>query len=119
MSSRAAAVVTLVNADKAKASFTVANEVSANETLMFQLEVSDGVATHTDTVSITLTPPPPNQAPTLTVIDSASVPENQSFSITATGDRSGRRRPLLVVGIRVGSPRAVLGLRPSRSPPPR
>ncbi len=47
--------VTLTNADKASASFTAPNDIAADATLTFVLTVSDGTASHTDEVVITVT----------------------------------------------------------------
>ena len=47
--------VTLTNADKASASFTAPNDIAADVTLTFVLTVSDGTASHTDEVIITVT----------------------------------------------------------------
>ena len=47
--------VTLTNADKASASFTAPNDIAADATLTFVLTVSDGTASDTDEVVITVT----------------------------------------------------------------
>ena len=47
--------VTLTNADKASASFTAPNDIAADATLTFVLTVSDGTASATDEVVITVT----------------------------------------------------------------
>ena len=47
--------VTLTNADKASASFTAPDDIAADATLTFVLTVSDGTASHTDEVIITVT----------------------------------------------------------------
>ncbi len=47
--------VTLTNTDKASASFTAPNDIAANATLTFVLTVSDGTASDTDEVVITVT----------------------------------------------------------------
>ncbi len=47
--------VTLTNADKASASFTAPNDIAANAMLTFVLTVSDGTASDTDEVVITVT----------------------------------------------------------------
>ena len=75
--------VTLENASQAIARFTT-DQVTANKTLTFQLQVSDGKANHTDTVDITLTPPPPNRAPVVTLAATKRVTEGDSVSISAT-----------------------------------
>ena len=47
--------VTLTDADKTSASFTAPNDIAADATLTFVLTVSDGTASHTDEVVITVT----------------------------------------------------------------
>ena len=73
----------LTRADRVNPSFAT-GPVSADETLVFQLEVSDGLASDTDTVSITLKPAPPNRAPTITLDATKSVVEGAQVSIIAT-----------------------------------
>ncbi len=47
--------VTLTNADTASASFTAPDDIAEDATLTFVLTVSDGTASHTDEVVITVT----------------------------------------------------------------
>ena len=74
---------TLARADRVNPSFSTA-AVTADETLIFQLEVSDGLASDTDTVSITLKPAPPNRAPVVTLDATKTVVEGTQVSILAT-----------------------------------
>ncbi|KUJ84161.1 chitinase [Microbulbifer flavimaris] len=76
--------VSLQNAAQASASFDAA-EVSNQESLVFELAVSDGVETDIDQVTITLLPPQSNTAPEVSVPASVTVAEGESVQITATG----------------------------------
>ena len=76
--------VTLDNANTATPTFDAA-AVTTSTDLTFQLTVSDGLATHSDQVVVTLQPPSPNSAPTVTVPATATVAEGASLTITATG----------------------------------
>ena len=75
--------VTLENASQAAARFTT-DQVTASTTLTFQLQVSDGNASHTDTVNVTLTPAGANRAPVVTLDATKRVTEGDSVTITAT-----------------------------------
>ena len=76
--------VTLTNSTKARPTFPAPAVTTATD-LTFQLTVSDGLATHSDQVVVTLQPPSPNTAPTVTVPATATVAEGASLTITATG----------------------------------
>ncbi|WP_103258710.1 PKD domain-containing protein [Tabrizicola aquatica] len=77
--------VPLTNASSAIASFTspVLPVGSPDEVLVFQLSVSDGIATVTDSVSITVEPSP-NTPPIVDAGADDSVPSTGSFVVTAT-----------------------------------
>lgn len=75
--------VTLQNASSASASFDAA-EVSAEESLVFELTVNDGEFSDTDPVTVTLVPPQSNTAPEVSVPSSVTVAEGNSVDITAT-----------------------------------
>ena len=86
--------VTLTGATAAKPTFTAPSQLAANASLTFTLTVSDGLKSHTDTVTITVTAgandaPTANAGPDQTVGDGASVtldgsastdPENETLS---------------------------------------
>ena len=87
----AGTVVTITNTDLANASF-VAPTVSASESLLFRLTVTDDDgATGSDTVSVTVNnvpippPPPPNQAPTANAGVDQTVDEGATVRLTGTG----------------------------------
>ena len=75
--------MTLENASQASARFTT-DQVTTSKTLTFQLQVSDGNASHTDTVNVTLTPAGANRAPAVTLAATLRVTEGDSVSITGT-----------------------------------
>ncbi|WP_418285062.1 PKD domain-containing protein [Halorubrum sp. DTA46] len=77
--------VTLSDADTATPSFT-APEVDGDETLTFQVEVSDGQASDTDTVDITVQDvPEPNQEPTAAfTVDPASPEVGEDVTLDAS-----------------------------------
>ena len=75
--------VTLVNASSALAEFTLA-QVTATRTLTFELTVSDGLASATDTVTITVQPAGANRAPVITLATARTVTEGDAVTITAT-----------------------------------
>ena len=79
----AGTTVTLENTSQATARFTT-DQVTASTTLTFQLEVSDGNASHTDTVDVTLTPAGANRAPAVTLATTLRVTEGDTASIVAT-----------------------------------
>ncbi|WP_193161300.1 glycosyl hydrolase family 18 protein [Microbulbifer hainanensis] len=72
--------VTLQGADQASASFS-ATEVTAAETLVFELTVSDGTLDDSDTVSIQLQPTSNNTPPQVTLPAVPAVAEGQTFTI--------------------------------------
>jgi hypothetical protein len=84
----AGTVVTITDADLANASF-VAPTVSASESLIFRLTVTDDDgATGSDTVSVTVNNvpiPPPNQAPTADAGADQSADEGATVRLTGTG----------------------------------
>ena len=81
--------VTLVNADTAYPHFTT-DQVAEDKTLTFHLQVSDGAASATDSVLITLKPPSAttdpseNQPPEVTLRATMAANEGSAVSITAT-----------------------------------
>ena len=74
---------TINGANVAQASFSAA-KVTASETLVFTLTVSDGSATATDTVTITLEPAPANRPPVVSLDTTRTVTEGAQVTITAT-----------------------------------
>ena len=78
----AGTAVTLENTDQAMARFTT-DRVTVSTTLTFQLEVSDGNASATDTVNVTLTPRGANRAPVVTLATTLRVTEGDTGSVTA------------------------------------
>ena len=75
--------VTLSDTTSATPTFS-ATAVTTSTDLRFQLTVSDGSATATDQVVVTLRPAGTNVAPTVTVPATATVAEGASLTITAT-----------------------------------
>ena len=75
--------VSLSNANTVRATFN-ATAVTASTSLTFRLTVSDGLASHTDDVTVTLQAPSPNSAPTVTLPATATVAEGASLTLTAT-----------------------------------
>ena len=80
--------VVLVNATTVHPHFET-DEVTEDKTFTFQLQVSDGAASATDTVLITLQPPsetvdPQNQAPVVNLRATMAANEGAAVSITAT-----------------------------------
>ncbi len=75
--------VTLTNADKASASFTAPDDITANVTLTFVLTVSDGTASDTDEVVITVTGA--NAAATIGGTLTGEVTEDDDTKDEATG----------------------------------
>ena len=75
--------VSLSHANTVRATFN-ATAVTASTSLTFRLTVSDGLASHTDDVTVTLQAPSPNTAPTVTLPATATVAEGASLTLTAT-----------------------------------
>ena len=75
--------VSLSNANTVRATFNAA-AVTTSTSLTFRLTVSDGLASHTDDVTVTLQAPSPNTAPTVTLPATATVAEGASLTLTAT-----------------------------------
>jgi hypothetical protein len=73
--------VILQNPDESIASF-VAPDVTATETLVFQVEVSDGIATESKSISIFVENV--NRAPTVSASTSVSLAESGSTTVSAT-----------------------------------
>ena len=83
----AGTTVTLSDSSSASASFT-APDINADETLTFQLEVTDNSgAKGTDVLNVFVKDiTPVNQSPTVNVGDTKSVEEGQNLQVTATAD---------------------------------
>ncbi|MDZ5812791.1 malectin domain-containing carbohydrate-binding protein, partial [Halorubrum sp. AD140] len=78
---------TLDDASAATPSFT-APDVDADETLTFEVEVSDGESTDADTVDVTVedAAEPDNQPPTIDPIDDQTVTEGDSATVSVVTD---------------------------------
>lgn len=76
--------VTLSNSDTATPNFT-APDVTAAQTLVFELTVNDGELSGTDQISVTVNPvSSENRAPVISVASSVIVDENSHIDIAAT-----------------------------------
>ncbi|WP_418285061.1 malectin domain-containing carbohydrate-binding protein [Halorubrum sp. DTA46] len=91
--------VTLSDTSSSTPTFT-APEVDANETLTFEVNVSDGGLTDTDTVNVTVQDAEPaNQAPTIEAVDDQAVTEGDTVTVNVSAsDADGDDLTLSVDG---------------------